>query len=79
MGYIPFCEGRQSNAEQLRLARMVVGKTQAEVANQLSVDESNLRLIELGLRMPFQKTREKIEKFVVESMKSKSPILNWHR
>ena len=64
LGYVPYYGESQSIGEKLRIARLVVGKTQAEVAEKIGVDESNLRLIELGTRKPFKKTREKIEKFV---------------
>lgn len=71
LGYIPFYEEGQSIGKRLQIARMVMGKTQAEVAKQIGVDESNLRWIELGTRKPFHKTREKIEKFVEEVLKAK--------
>lgn len=60
---VPFL-GNESLAERLYLARLVSGKTQKEVAKEIGCDSSTLRLIELGTRKPFRKTREKIEQFV---------------
>jgi transcriptional regulator with XRE-family HTH domain len=48
---------------------MVTGKTQEEVAEKIGVDESTVRWIELGTRMSFCKTREKIEAFVEEALR----------
>ncbi|MDO8366817.1 MAG: helix-turn-helix transcriptional regulator [Saprospiraceae bacterium] len=69
LGYFPFYKDSQSIGEQLRLARMISGKTQAEVAKEIGVDESTLRWVELGTRKPFRKTREKIERFFEEAVR----------
>ncbi|MFN0177064.1 MAG: helix-turn-helix domain-containing protein [Saprospiraceae bacterium] len=70
LGYIPFPEN-ESLAKQLYMARLVSGKTQQEVSKEIGVDESNLRWIELGVRNPFSKTREKIEGFVEVTLQAR--------
>ncbi|MCC7465778.1 MAG: helix-turn-helix domain-containing protein [Saprospiraceae bacterium] len=67
LGYVPF-QNPESLAKRLYLARLISGKTQEEVSKEIGVDESNLRLIELGVRTPFRKTREKIEWFLEEAL-----------
>ena len=68
LGYVPCLSNESSLCRRLHLARMVTGKTQEEVAEKIGVYESTLRWIELGKRMSFCKTREKIEAFVEEAL-----------
>ena len=68
LGYIPFEVEGSSIGKQLYYARLISGKTQAEVSKEIGVDETTLRYFELGVRRPFRKTSEKIEKFVREAL-----------
>ncbi len=68
--YVPFQES-ESLAKRLYIARMVSGKTQEQVSKEMGVDESNLRLVELGVRTPFRKTRQKIERFVEDALSAR--------
>lgn len=63
LGYVPFLE-HESLDKRTHLTRLVSGKTQEQVLKEINVDESNLRLIDLGVRILFRKTREKIEQFI---------------
>lgn len=65
--YVPFYENK-SLGKRLYMARLVSGKTQAETAELMDVDESNLRRIELDTQKPFQKTRKNIEGFIRDVM-----------
>jgi transcriptional regulator with XRE-family HTH domain len=64
IGYVPFANEDTSLGKRLRLARLVSGMTQKEVADLIDCDESNLRRIELDERRPQGKTREKIEAYI---------------
>ena len=77
LGYVPF-QNHESLAKRLYLARLISGKTQEQVSNEPGVDESNLRLIELGARTPFLKTREKIERFVENALQPLFLILSYN-
>lgn len=70
LGYTPFLEN-ESLGNRLYWARLVSGKTQAEVSKEIGVDESNLRWIELDVRKPLRKTREKIEGFVENALRTR--------
>jgi DNA-binding XRE family transcriptional regulator len=47
---------------------MVSGKTQREAAKESNVDQTTIVLIERDVRKPFRKTREKLKRFVEESL-----------
>ncbi len=69
LGYVPFSLEGSSIGKQLYYARLITGKTQAEVAKEINLDESNLNFIERGERKPFRKTSEKIEGFAKEALR----------
>jgi len=62
--YVPFETAKASLADRLCNARMICGLTQRQVATYLECDESNLRLIELGKRIPGKRMLEKILHFI---------------
>ncbi|MFN0177060.1 MAG: helix-turn-helix domain-containing protein [Saprospiraceae bacterium] len=67
IGYIPFEVEDFTIGKQLYYARLLTGKTQKQVAELIGSDASNLRYIELGQRVPREKTREKIEEYIRSS------------
>lgn len=64
LGYFPFSSSDLSLGKQLYYARLIMGKTQKEVAALLSCDESNLRCIERDDRKPQPATRKKIQMLI---------------
>ena len=64
LGYFPFADVDQSFGKRLYYARLITGKTQEQVAELIGCDESNLRLIELDEREPYEGTRGKIEEYL---------------
>lgn len=64
LGYVPFSLEGCSIGKQLYYARLLNGKTQEEVAKIIGCDESNLRYIELGKRIPQKKIMSKIQYFI---------------
>ena len=67
LGYVPIYENTQRFEGQLYLTRMITGKTQAQVAKEILVDQTTLRRVELGSQKPVRKTREKIEAFIKDA------------
>ncbi|MCB0526096.1 MAG: helix-turn-helix transcriptional regulator [Saprospiraceae bacterium] len=67
LGYVPIYENTQSFEGRLYLTRMITGKTQAQVAKEILVDQTTLRRVELGSQKPVRKTREKIEAFIKDA------------
>lgn len=64
LGYFPFSGSNQTLGKQLYYARLITGKNQKEVADEIGCDESNLRYIELDQRVPQAKIKEKIRDFI---------------
>ena len=62
LGYCP--QASNSPGRQLKIARLISGKTQREVAEMIGCDASNLRYIELDRRKPQPKTWAKIQGFI---------------
>ncbi len=64
LGYFPFSLENLTFCTQLYYARLIAGMTQEEVAKKIGCDESNLRYIELGLRIPHSFLFNKIQDFI---------------
>ncbi len=65
LSYLPFQEQNCSIGRQLYLARLVLGHSQDQAALKMGCDESNLRCIELGKRVPQPKTLRRIESYLL--------------
>ena len=70
LGYFPFTLDDCSLGKQLYYARLITGKTQQEVAQEIGCDESNLRRIELDQRRPQTKTYKKIQTYINATLTS---------
>lgn len=69
LGYLPFNTEALSTGRKLYMARLISGKTQEQVADQIGCDESNLRYIELDRRRPGKQTMSKIQGFIMSTFK----------
>lgn len=66
LGYSPFKTENASLNEQLYYARLTLGLTQEEIAKEIGIDETTVRLIELNQRKIRLKTRKRLESFLNE-------------
>jgi transcriptional regulator with XRE-family HTH domain len=65
IAFLGYCPAKgNSLGKELYYARLITGKTQREVADMISCDESNLRRIELDQRKPKPQTLEKIKEYI---------------
>ena len=76
LGYFPFTADTDSLGKRFYFARLITGKTQEQVADLIDCDESNLRLIELGEREPYEGTRGKIEEYIRAAVLANNRLLS---
>jgi transcriptional regulator with XRE-family HTH domain len=81
IGHFPFKVDGISLGKQLYYARLITGKTQKQVADQIGCDASNLRYIELNAKKPLTGVRAKIHGFtdVVLAMIYHGQVYKEHR
>ena len=63
LGYVPFSMG-ESFPEKLKAYRMLKGLTQVQLADELGVDPTTVRLWEAGAQKPMRRLRERIEQMI---------------
>ncbi len=66
LGYIPFCQVNPTLGKQLYHARLVNGKTQKQLAKIIGCDTETITRIESGNINIQDKTRIKIEKYLID-------------